>query len=303
MKSSLLFFLLAFAAGAAVAQDQATLDAAATDFDNGCTYYGNNDFPNAIASLRKSNKEVPSAIAWYFLGVIYDQTNAPQQALDAINAALLCRPPLASKYLASAKDIQRRSDFRLNQAKAAKSEGGTEKVGVSSDAITSPPVPIIRPGSQDNPYRVQPVVVNPARRSSGNIATTQVVFPGGGTRNNNGTIGDFCCTGETATILRSDNTPIGYVYFYGFKNGMNIGNNRSTATQLSLGVSATPDLQDATAPRLKDEIVFDAAHMFVGAVQTKKVGALSYTVTILAVHKYSPTAYYMGETRVRVEIQ
>jgi hypothetical protein len=42
-------------------------------------------------------------------------------------------------------------------------------------------------------------------------------------RNNNDTIGDFCCTGETATIRTAQGTPAGFIYFYGFSGGITDG--------------------------------------------------------------------------------
>jgi hypothetical protein len=38
-------------------------------------------------------------------------------------------------------------------------------------------------------------------------------FPGAGIRNNNETIGDFCCTGETATLRTAQGAPVGFIYF------------------------------------------------------------------------------------------
>jgi hypothetical protein len=61
-------------------------------------------------------------------------------------------------------------------------------------------------------------------------------FPGAGKRNNNGTIGDFCCTGETATIRTEQGTPIGFIYFYGFSGGINLKSG-AAADQLSVLVS------------------------------------------------------------------
>jgi hypothetical protein len=43
------------------------------------------------------------------------------------------------------------------------------------------------------------------------LETTASEFPGAGERNNNGTIGGFCCTGETATVRISQGAPVGYI--------------------------------------------------------------------------------------------
>jgi hypothetical protein len=45
-------------------------------------------------------------------------------------------------------------------------------------------------------------------------------------RNNNDTIGDFCCTGETTTIRTAQGTPAGFIYFYGFSDGITDGKRR-----------------------------------------------------------------------------
>src|SRR5690242_16559938 len=56
-------------------------------------------------------------------------------------------------------------------------------------------------------------------RSSLRLAKKSFEFPGDGQKNNNRTIGDFCCTGETAIIQTSSGSPLGYIYFYDFPGG------------------------------------------------------------------------------------
>jgi len=66
------------------------------------------------------------------------------------------------------------------------------------------------------------------------LESTTFEFPGAGKRNNNGTIGDFCCTGETTTIRTAQGAPIGFIYFYGFSGGINFEiRRRSRPTQRS----------------------------------------------------------------------
>jgi hypothetical protein len=85
-----------------------------------------------------------------------------------------------------------------------------------------------------------------ARCSS--IAEQNLRVPGAGVRNNNDTIGDFCCTGETATIRTAQGTPAGFLYFYGFSGGITDGKrSAASASTLSSAASPIPQLTTRTA--------------------------------------------------------
>ena len=136
---------------------------------------------------------------------------------------------------------------------------------------------------------------------SGNGQQKTFVFPGGGEKNNNSTIGDFCCTGETATIYNNINSPVGYIYYYDFKDGINVSNTESIASDFSLLVSATP--ANAEQERIKDKIYFSISELYRGSTKSLKLGALRFSATILDVRKYSDPQYYvMGSVQVRVVV-
>jgi len=72
-------------------------------------------------------------------------------------------------------------------------------------------------------------------------------LPGDGQRNNNGSIGPFCCTGQTAIIRRADGIPVGYAYFFSWKGqAYKTGADSSTAPDIQILVSALSDLADST---------------------------------------------------------
>lgn len=132
-------------------------------------------------------------------------------------------------------------------------------------------------------------------------------FPGAGWRNNNGWIGDFCCTGETATVLIAEQKPIGYIYFYGFSGGLNHKVNgviRSSATRIDVLVSGISVAGQPDSKRETSSISFNAREMLPGASHKTIAGALEYTATILAAEFTDKThsSYWMDSVRVRVDV-
>jgi hypothetical protein len=128
-------------------------------------------------------------------------------------------------------------------------------------------------------------------------------FPGAGERNNNQTIGDFCCTGETATVRISDGTPCGYIYFCDFRGGIN-KNARSAAASFAVLVSAASQLAWPVS-RAKSSLEFSAKDLKPGLTLQTRAGALQFTATILGVQfpDKSHSRFWMDTLKVRVDVQ
>jgi hypothetical protein len=132
-------------------------------------------------------------------------------------------------------------------------------------------------------------------------------FPGAGKRNNNGTIGDFCCTGETATIRTEQGTPIGYIYFYGFSGGINLRSG-AAADQLSVLVSGISDPVRPNAgsiSRVRSSIEFNASEMKPGLTRQVTAGALQFTVTIVDAQfiDEAHSRFRMDSVRIKVDVR
>jgi hypothetical protein len=142
------------------------------------------------------------------------------------------------------------------------------------------------------------------------LQSTTFEFPGAGERNNNRAIGDFCCTGETATLRDSDGTPVGYIYFHDFAGGINVhgGLNektRSAATRFGILVSGPADADHLAEARAKSSIEFSAAEMKPGLTRQTTAGALHFTATILGVKFLDDThtRYWMDSVKLRVDVE
>jgi hypothetical protein len=132
-------------------------------------------------------------------------------------------------------------------------------------------------------------------------------FPGDGKRNNNEAIGDFCCTGETATIRTAQSTPIGYIYFYGFSGGINL-KSKSAADQLSVLVSGVSDparLTSGSISRAKSSIEFAALEMKPGLSRQVIAGALEFKVNIQEVEfvDEAHSRFWMDSVKIKVEVR
>jgi hypothetical protein len=162
--------------------------------------------------------------------------------------------------------------------------------GLAGDAKTQTPAP-----STDPPSR------------SLRLVKQSFQFPGDGEQNNNRRIGDFCCTGETATVRAESGVSLGYIYFYDFPGGgTRLGDGvHSAARRFSVLVSGISDFSRLESPRAKSSIVFDAGEMQVGSQKRTNAGALQFTVTMEAVRldHSSGEKYLMDSVRCKVDVQ
>lgn len=119
-------------------------------------------------------------------------------------------------------------------------------------------------------------------------------FPGDGQRNNNEQIGDFCCTGETATVYTTSGDPVGYIYFYDFRDAYNVGDT-SIAGTFGVLVSGATSLVSPGSPRQQSAVSFLASEMWRDASRSTVAGELSYTATILSAELTNDrSAFYMN---------
>jgi hypothetical protein len=121
------------------------------------------------------------------------------------------------------------------------------------------------------PASAQPVV----------LQRTFFVMPSDGVRNNNSQIGDFCCTGSTATILTTSGIPVGYMYAYDFRGGVNFGDGTSGFGAIGLKISAISDGFNPSSRRYQGDVWFSAGEVS-GGITTKsiQVGALFFQVRL-----------------------
>jgi hypothetical protein len=135
------------------------------------------------------------------------------------------------------------------------------------------------------------------------LAKFSFFLPGDGRRNNNRQIGDFCCTGETVTVETTNGDAAGYIYFFAWKDGRNIGNNQSLGSAFILHVSGTTDLSNPDARRRKKTITFAARELKRGMSRSVRAGALNYTATILkAKLTKNRKDFYFGTVKLRVDV-
>jgi TIR domain len=138
------------------------------------------------------------------------------------------------------------------------------------------------------------------------LAKTSFRFPGDGKPNKNKIIGDFCCTGETATIETTQGIPAGFIYFYDFPGGgVIVGDgSRSTAQRFAVHVSGLSDPARLDSPRVKEVIIFDAGEMVIGTVRTVTAGALRFSAMIEDARfdqRYG-VRFLMDTVRVKVDV-
>jgi hypothetical protein len=159
--------------------------------------------------------------------------------------------------------------------------------GASVSSVTTAPAP--QPTETRPPTLVPAATPSPPPPSP--ITPTPVVLqktffslPEEGVPNNNGSIGPFCCTGRTATVYTTGNSPIGYVYFYDFPGGgLMLSKERSVAANLSILISGITDLTNINSPSQQSSIDFAAGEMQVGVSRSARAGALNYIATITRV--------------------
>lgn len=105
-------------------------------------------------------------------------------------------------------------------------------------------------------------------------------LPGQGVKNENRSIGGFCCTGETATILTADKQPVGYVYVFDWPGQALDVSGETMVPGLTIRVSGANVLAPPSAVRQVSSVVFLAEDVSPGAKRDVKVGALGFTVTV-----------------------
>lgn len=161
-------------------------------------------------------------------------------------------------------------------------------------------------------YTVTAVVSNKSKSTTQRTVITvhkanwSFVFPGGGQRNNNATIGDFCCTGETMTLLNQNNKPLGYAYFFSWDGQAYNLPPSSIAPNFRIFLSGTTDLK-ATNPRAQSSVFFSADECSIGKTKRVRVGNLDYTVKITSISyptgtAYANTHFWMDSLKVLVTV-
>jgi hypothetical protein len=143
-----------------------------------------------------------------------------------------------------------------------------------------------------------------AARTALSLESETFEFPGAGERNGNRTIGDFCCTGETATVRANQRAPLGYIYFHDFDGGITNGS-RSAAIQFGILVSGISNLAQHNAVRVKSSIEFNSRELKPGLSRSTIAGALQFTATILDVQfvDEAHSRYWMDSIKVKVDVQ
>jgi len=285
----------------AKALDSLKMATARDYFSKGLDAYNQGNYPASINYLKISIRAAPRAITYYLISNAYAKSDDYDDALSSIRKALSTTPPLDNDYQDDANKIRNWAAQRIKERDnpPPKDENG---VSISQNAITIP-LKCKIPDQSENPFKRPAFVYVPLQHpGAGNKPGWRFTFPGPGRRNENQQIGDFCCTGETATVLNPNNVPLGYIYFYDFEGGMNLGNGRSSASKLKILLSGTQNINDAGASRAIDEIDFSGAELRPGAVKYKTIGALTYKVVILSVQKYGTDSFMTDAIRVDVEV-
>ncbi len=131
-------------------------------------------------------------------------------------------------------------------------------------------------------------------------------FPGG-QNNNNSTIGDFCCTGQTITISNYAGKPLGYAYFFNWNgDAYNLPDGTSIAPNFEIGISGADNLE-GTGTRTTSKVFFPYYDNVIGATKTVKIGKLEYKVKILEIAypagMYNSTHFLMGSLKVEVSVR
>jgi len=113
------------------------------------------------------------------------------------------------------------------------------------------------------------------------ITRTFFVMPADGVPNNDQKIGDFCCTGRTASIVASSGTPVGYMYAFDFRDGVNFGDGTSGYGAVGLLLSGLSNSADPTSYRNQGAVWFSAGEIASGVhYKVTRVGALEFGVRV-----------------------
>lgn len=132
-------------------------------------------------------------------------------------------------------------------------------------------------------------------------------LPGDGTPNDNGYVGPFCCTGETAVVKSDDGRELGYAYFYSWKGQAYLtGDDSSAAPDVAILVAGLQDLDAVPTEIEKGEITFTASELIAGTSRSAQAGGLELTVTVeraeLLTGPGGTTMFDMGSLEVRVDV-
>lgn len=132
-------------------------------------------------------------------------------------------------------------------------------------------------------------------------------MPADGTPNNNGYVGPFCCTGDTAVVKSDDGSEIGYAYFYDWKGqAYNTSADSSMAPDVLIHIAGVTDLNAAPATIEKSEIDFTADELVTGTSRSGQAGALLFTVIVehaeLTTGPSETTYFDMGSLAVRIDV-
>ncbi len=137
------------------------------------------------------------------------------------------------------------------------------------------------------------------------LRTDVYELPGQGTPNKNKTIGDFCCTGETATVLTTDGRPVGYVYVFAWQGQAFSAGGQTLVPGLVALLSGSVNVADPAARRDTGSVRFEGAAATPGATRTASAGKLSYVVTLTQANRrmFNGGWYIdLGSAHVRVQV-
>jgi hypothetical protein len=161
-----------------------------------------------------------------------------------------------------------------------------------------------KPIKQSCSYVAKTLVIFPTPTSM--FRQTSFILPNDGKSNNNQSIGPFCCTGHTATVVGNDGYAVGYIYFYAWDGqAYNVGNNRSIAPNIKILMSGLKDLSMANSTQQESSVFFSANEMINGNSRSTQAGSLYYTATIdkaNLVLQDNLTYFDMGSVVVRVDV-
>lgn len=131
-------------------------------------------------------------------------------------------------------------------------------------------------------------------------------LPGDGTPNENGYVGPFCCTGETAVVKADDGSEIGYAYFYSWEGpGYFTGPDSSAIPNVTVLIAAVTDKTTVPVTIEQGEIAFQAAELIAGTSRSAQVGDLVFNVIVThaEILEWSgETMVDMGSLAVRVDV-
>ena len=158
-----------------------------------------------------------------------------------------------------------------------------------------------------------PVVKKTKKQPASNtpyLPTKTFVFPGGGIRNNNNYLGDFCCTGETGVVQDNFGNYVGYIYFFGWGNKpAEVTDEGVVIDQLEILLSGAKTFDNVLSPvRDKTVLLFPNNEVFTGSQLSTTIGRILYTVRILNVefrmiNGNNTGKFYMNSIRVEVTAQ